>query len=70
MKIIGLIKDFEKQEFEIHMRICHYLLKLITNIFQKIDTEKERIKFQHFRTVLYLHEENIIECFQRAYVYH
>jgi hypothetical protein len=45
MKIIGLIKDFEKQEFELHMSICHYFVKLITNIFLKIDTEKERISF-------------------------
>ena len=33
MKIIGLINNYEKQEFELHMRICQYLLKLNKNIF-------------------------------------
>lgn len=66
MNISSFLSYSEQEEDELHRTICKYYVKMMADLFEKLDVEQYRSQLQMFRNKLRFYEENIIESFERT----
>lgn len=59
-------ENSEQEEQELHRTICKYYVKMMADLFEKLDVELYRSQLQTFRNKLQFYEPNIIESFERT----